>query len=542
MYDPWRQVYSECLKNFMNRKELIMQSYTNFEKSLAQDARLFSLSKTDMDLFLLAQTGIITYQQLFLSRLHGTTEAAGRLSLKKLEKNGYIQARILSPQNQNKYFCLTPKGRKHLKTIFPASLLEHYQINPARRPPAGIHQLVHRIRTNDFYYAYLSSPDSRPLPWIPEHPLPVSKAAALEQPARCDGLLCSPYANYYIEQDNSTQSETVLLQKIQHYQQAGIFDTNTPKCILVFSLAFPRKQPPATRPSFSIYRILLRFAKLWTLFEEENGISLDYQQFLQVLESSSHRRTISAGDMQAFINLHALHPEMDTLNSINSLKKAYLDDEEYIESQAREMDVLFQKRLKTHFKRFFEHTPRLIDYALAGHPLFAAPNHRLNLCLPYVMPHEYLLKEQLLKCLLSNGLNTDNWQFHMPLHIPMLRQPGRLFRFGFSHKKYGAIAIEHLSIDLCAKVRLQNFFRSGPLVQCPLFLLLIGTASDIADITAALQMMTDMHNITLLQAESAKQLPFSQIYLTLPSKHPVSFECDAFDEQLRLIPGKEDFS
>ena len=51
MYDPWRQVYSECLKNFMNRKELIMQSYTNFEKSLAQDARLFSLSKTDMDLF-----------------------------------------------------------------------------------------------------------------------------------------------------------------------------------------------------------------------------------------------------------------------------------------------------------------------------------------------------------------------------------------------------------------------------------------------------------------------------------------------------------
>ena len=150
-----------------------MQTYTNFEKSLAQDARLFSLSKTDMDLFLLAQTGIITYQQLFLSRLHGMTEAAGR----------FIQARILSLQSQSKYFCLTPKGRKHLKTIFPSSLLEHYQINPARRPPAGNQQLVHRIRTNDFYYAYLSSPDSRPLPWIPEHPLSVSRAAALETTA-----------------------------------------------------------------------------------------------------------------------------------------------------------------------------------------------------------------------------------------------------------------------------------------------------------------------------------------------------------------------
>ena len=74
---------------------------------------------------------------------------------------------------------------------------------------------------------------------------------------------------------------------------------------------------------------------------------------------------------------------------------------------------------------------------------------------------------------------------------------------------------------------------------------MIGTASDIADAVAELQMATDMHNITLLQADSAKNLqhlPFSQIYLALPSKHPVSFECDAFDEQLRLNPGKEDFS
>lgn len=522
-----------------------MQSYTNFEKSLSQDARLFYLSKTDMDLFLLAQTGIVTYQQLFLSRLHGTTEAAGRLSLKKLEKDGCIQARTLSPQSQSKYFCLTQKGRKHLKTIFPASLFDHYHINLTRRPPAGTQQLVHRIRTNDFYYTYLSLPNSRPLPWIPEQPLSDSGAASLEQPPRCDGLLRSPYANYYIEQDNSTQSETVLLQKIQHYQQFGVFDAEAPKGVLVFSLAFPKKQPPATRPSFSIYRVLLRFEKLWALFEEENGIPLDYQQFLQVLESSSHRKTIPAGDMRSFINLHALHPEMDTLHSINSLKKAYLNDKEYLESQAREMDALFKKRLKTHFKRFFEHAPTLIDFAIAGHSLFVAPNHRLHLCLPYVMPNEYLLKEQLLKCLLSNGLNTDSWIFHMPLHVPVCKQPDRLFHLGFSHKKYGVIAIEHLSIDLCAKVRLQNFFRSSPIVQCPLFLLLIGTTPDADDVAAEFQMMADMHDITLLHAENAKnlqQLPFSQICLMLPSRHPVSFECDAFDEQLRLIPGKEDFS
>ena len=521
-----------------------MQSYTNFEKSLLQDARLFYLSKTDMDLFLLAQTGIITYRQLFLSKLHGTTEAAGRLSLKKLEKNGYIQAGKLSSQNQYKYFYLTPKGRKHLKTIFPDSLLEHYHINLIRKPPAGNQQLIHRIRTNDFYYTYLSLPESRPLPWVLEQPIPVSGTSTAEQPPRCDGLLCSPYANYYIEQDNSTQSESVLLQKIRHYQQFGIFDTKAPKGILVFSLAFPKKQPPATRPSFSIYRVLLRFAKLWALFEEEHGISLDYHQFLQVLESSSHRRTLSAGDMQAFINIHTLHPEMDTLNCINHLKKAYLNDTDYMAMQDREMDILFKKRLGTHFKRFFEHIPALTSHAYAGLPLFAVPNHRLNLYLPYVMPREYMLKEQLLKCLLSNGLNTDSWQFHMPLRVPIYKQPNRFFYLGFSHKKYGAIAVEHLSIDLCAKVRLQNFFHCNPIVEHPLFLLLIGTDSEIDDIIASFQILPNTANITLLQAESAnplQPLPFFQIYMADPPKHPVFFECDAFDEQLRLIR-KEDFS
>ena len=69
------------------------------------------LSKSQIGLFILLQTSVITYRQLFLSHLHGHTEAAGRLSLKRLEKRGYIQSKILPQQSKTKYYYLAPKGR-----------------------------------------------------------------------------------------------------------------------------------------------------------------------------------------------------------------------------------------------------------------------------------------------------------------------------------------------------------------------------------------------------------------------------------------------
>lgn len=96
-----------------------MQIKTYFEKSLCESAGLFSLQKKQADLFLLSQTGLITYRQLALCNLHGKTETAGRLSLKTLEKDGLIQSRKLPNQHQNKYYFLTPKGRSILKSLFP---------------------------------------------------------------------------------------------------------------------------------------------------------------------------------------------------------------------------------------------------------------------------------------------------------------------------------------------------------------------------------------------------------------------------------------
>ena len=100
-----------------------MQIKTYFEKSLCESAGLFSLQKKQADLFLLSQTGLITYRQLALCNLHGKTETAGRLSLKTLEKDGLIQSRKLPNQHQNKYYFLTPKGRSILKSLFPPTTI-----------------------------------------------------------------------------------------------------------------------------------------------------------------------------------------------------------------------------------------------------------------------------------------------------------------------------------------------------------------------------------------------------------------------------------
>lgn len=523
-----------------------MQTKTNFEKSLCESAGLFSLSKKHADLFLLSQTGMITYQQLALCRLHGKTEASGRLSLKKLEKEGVIQARKLPNQNQNKYYSLTSKGRILLRKLFPASLLEYLQINLEKRLPGGSQQIYHRIRTNDFYFTYIGSLYASPVPWILEHPLLPDNLPGREAQPRCDGFLITAHTKYYIEQDNSTQSENVILQKLLHYQKGNILCNTAPDNVLVFCLSFPKEQPPASKPSFSLYRVLLHFTKIWALFEEDCRVTMDYQQFLQVLESSPLKKTISVNEMQTFQNLHRLHPEMDNLTSAIALKKGYLDDNSYSETQERKMDIRFRKRLLTHFQHIYSFHPTLVPHALKGNPIFAVPNHRLSLYQPYIMPFEYDFPKQLLKCLLYNGLNTDGWEYHSPLPLTYRGQPEYWFFQGFVHKKYGYIACEHLTIDLSSRVRIQHYLKSGLPLRLPVFLLLFASDQEADDVQAlSVSCEIQRNDTTLLQIDSRHSLyhdPLPHIFLAGSNTHSILFECDEFDEQLRFITRKENFT
>lgn len=517
-----------------------MQSKTYFEKSLCESAGLFSLRKKQMDLFLLSQAGMITYQQLAYCRLHGKTEAAGRLSLKALENDNLVQAKRLPNQYLSKYYFLTPKGRALLRSLFPAALLDYLQITLERRLPTGTQQIYHRIRTNDFYFAYVASPNSRPVPWIPEQRLLPSSIPGKDAPPRCGGLLLTSHTKYYTEQDDNTQSESILHQKLRHYQQAGILVEKSSGNILVFCLAFPRKCAPAAKPSFSLYRVLLHFSKIWSLFEEDAKIPLDYQQFLQVLETSSIKKTISANEMQIFQTLHSRYPEMDTLADVHSLKKMYLNDTSYSDMQDKETDTLFQKRIHTHFQHIYSANPSLIAHALNGNPIFAVPSHRLPLYQPYIMPFEYGFAKQLLKCLLYNGLNTDGWEYQRPLRVSNCGQRTYCFCHGFFHKEYGCIACEHLTIDLSSRIRVQNYLQTGAESGCPVFLLLFASDQDISDINTNQKVF--YRNTILLQIDCSQSLylnPPPDIFLADGSKHPVMFECDEFYGQIRFVTRKE---
>ena len=96
-----------------------MITKTNFEDMLCKSAELFSFSKKHTDLFVLLQTNTVTYQQLTVSHLHGTSSASARLSLKRLEASGYIEARTLSKHNNEKYYFLTANGRNWIRSAFP---------------------------------------------------------------------------------------------------------------------------------------------------------------------------------------------------------------------------------------------------------------------------------------------------------------------------------------------------------------------------------------------------------------------------------------
>ena|GEM_PF-3485971 len=519
-----------------------MQTKSNYEKSLCRQAGLFSLSKNQADLFLLLQVGTLTYQQLAMTGLHGKTETAGRLSLKRLESSGLVQSREV-PNHSQKHYLLTPKGKDFLKDLFPENLFTSLQVDFGRRIPNRNQQILHRIRANDFYLSYISNPYGQPLPWLLEHPLPQLQEAGKEVLLpRCDGLLKSGVCNYYIEQDNSTQSEAVIAKKIMQYLSSATFTKEQlNKNALVFCMAFPKKQPLFKKPSFSLYKTLLKFTKAWKLLEEECGISLDYIQFLQVMETSSLKVTFSENEMQTFEGLRKLHLEMDTLQDITALKKAYLDDTSYFELQLEEMDVLFKKRLKSHFRRLYEVNGDLYRLMLTGLQIYAVPNHRLKLYQPFIMGNECHIGEHILKCLFYSGLNTDSWRYYSLFRLFQKSGLSFWFRQGFLHSSKTAIIVENIEIDLGGKLRINHYLKNHEIPESILFLLV--AARENADIyhdeIKELRNMPKNRGIEFCYIDARHSLygdpPPIYILDAAPDRTPVFLEYDEFDEQIRTL-------
>lgn len=515
-----------------------MITKTNFDEKLCEYAELFYFSKKQTDLFVLLQTNTVTYYQLALSHLHGTSQTAARLALKRLESAGYIQSKSLAKHNNEKYYFLTTYGRNSIQTMFSQIFLSNMKVSMSRRPPAGSQQILHRIKTNDFYYCYLSADESIPRAWILEHPLP-QKHNCNDNPPRCDALFIGE-RYYYIEQDNCTQSETIIHKKIAQYIESGIL---SPLCetssMLIFCLSFPHRCRTAGTAPYSTYRLLLKFCKLWDLLQKQHGIEIDYLQFISTLETSCLSSTVSTNEQVNFKLLLKKYPDVDSLGDLIRLKNAYLAHSQDFSITSEELEISYIKRLKSHFSAIYRTFPRIMSSAYDGIPLFAVPNHRLVYFQPFILSSELSLERKLRMYLLTQGLILDGWSYFSPLRIESRNGNVLCFFAGLHHPSFGYIAVEVPYHDLSSLPRVKHNFKT------------IGRSKNITMLCFTIPGLFDDLQTEFIQNGWAKNYSvlFADAYQAFSAESPccnmyqiqdnsepipVHFDCDLFDGRLRI--------
>lgn len=513
-----------------------------FDKKLCESAELLIFSKKQTDLFLIFQTSAITYRQLTISGLHGTSQTAARRALKRLEESGHLQSKSLRNSNE-KYYFLTPAGRALIQSTFSKKFLEEMKISRLRLPSSGSQQILHRIRANDFYFSYLSYQESIPRLWSLEHPLP-GKSTSSDTPARCDALFVGDKRMYYIEQDNNSQSEAIIKKKLLQYANSGLFDTEcSAPSLLIFCLSFPNYVRASGTAPFSIYRLLLKFCKIWQSLEGQHGIPLDSEQFVSALEASSLSSTVSCTEMHYLKGLLKKHPEADSFSAFAQLKNSYLALSQRFTTQSIELDAFYQKRLKSHFTALQEHFAFLAVTARHGNPLFVVPNHRLKAILPFILTKELNLSQKLQMYLFHNGLILDDWIYCSPLKISLGENHHLYFFAGFHHPTFGYLAIEIPYHDLNALTRIKHNMKY--ITQQNLSLICFNAPGFFNELQELCQKNSWNKKCNFLIADIFQALngPPSEntLYQSLDDATlcPIYFECDLFDSKLHIIKKEE---
>lgn len=453
-----------------------------FKEILLQESGLLSLSQSDCDLFLIGQANAITYRQLALTGLHGNTTASGRLSIKRLEKEGYISSRFLPGNAREKYYILTAKGRKRLEKLFNSSFLQKMCFQLEKRPPLSQQQLPHRVHTGDIYFSYLANKLSDKLPvWQSEVPYGISHD--ISTPPRCDGLLRTEYGTYFIEQDDGTQGDAALMIKIDQYIKSGIFlEKSSLTHSLIFTLQAKAKERPIRRPPYSIYRILLKTIRVWSALEIELNQTLNFSTFCMQFEANSSPSLyhLSQNDRSILRNLCHRHAEL-SLSEIKLLKNRFLYDSSQKEACYAEQDMLFLKRLQTRFYALADSREQsTLRYRMRqGMRFCVLPNHRLPDYLPYTLWQEYHFSAFLKNLLFHMGLqDLSLWTYaaHKILDEPLNKS---FFFYNVFYTECGSrIIAEDIIHDLSGRERVRHYLATHTTKTEILFLLFVSSRED----------------------------------------------------------------
>lgn len=514
---------------------------TKLKQILLKETGLLSIPQSDYDLFLIAQANTITYRQLAAAALHGATQTSGRLSLKKLEKEGYLSGREIPGNVRMKYYLLTAKGRKRIELLFGSAFLNKMDFDLERRPPFSQQQLPHRLHTGDLYFTYLANPFLDHLPiWKLEAPYKEPKG--ILAPPRCDGLLKTAYGTYFIEQDNCTQGENAIGNKLEQYMSADCFLGNGVfNHTLIFTLYAEAKERPLRTPPYSVYRILLKATRVWNSLEDELGCRLSFTTFCLQFEGNSSPSLLhlSKNDRCILKNLCFRYPDL-SLEELRQLKQTYLYDSSLEEDRHMEQDALFQKRLRRRFYPLLENKDNatLQFRLLKGMYLFVLPNHRLDCYLPFALQEEYHFKDFLHRLLFCMGLNDlEAWKYHPSLSFRDKNGQEYTFRNTFSSESGIRIAAEDIAHDLGGRMRVSHYLKSHVGRQKTLFVLFVASRED-----AAL-FLDELGHILFRPENKDTDLCFLDKSLSLyrePASHAAYF-CRQTKESVLWLPAMLDY-
>lgn len=455
---------------------------SKLKEILLQESGLLSLSQSDFDLFLIGQVNAITYRQLALTGLHGSTATGGRLSIKRLEKEGYVASRFLPGNAREKYYILTAKGRKRIEKLFDGRFLEKMSFQLEKRPPLSQQQLPHRIHTGDIYFSCLANKLADQLPvWQTE--VPYDAAADVSAPPRCDGLLQTGYGSYYIEQDDGTQGDTALKVKLSQYLKSGLFlGKNAFAHSLIFTMHTEARERPVGRPPYSVYRILLKAIRVWNALEEELGQPLTFNMFCMQFEANSSPNLchLSQNDRSILRNLAYRTPGL-SLNEVKLLKNSFLYDTSQKENRCTEQDALFLKRLQARFYALADSREQdTLRYRMRqGMRLWVLPNHRLSDYLPFALWQEYRLPDFLEKLLFHMGLHDLSlWSYDSSSAVAEPSGKSFLFYNVFSAESGIRIIAEDIAHDLGGRERVKHYLKTHTRKDRILFLLFVASRED----------------------------------------------------------------
>lgn len=430
------------------------------------------MTKLERDLYLLTQTGMLTYEQLQQTGYHGTSKEACRAAVKKLKEQNLVE--IQHYRERRKIIFLSVHGKEYVRQKFrginlkkTAAQLEKAQI--ARVSP----QFLHRLNTNTFYCCYLSAPAGEISIWHLEYAYDTILQAYGEGANRSDGFLSTADGyRYYIEQDNCTQRVPVLLEKITKYLQSDVFSNaeKIEKNVLVFSVdarvSEKKKEKLQKNENMRMYRNSLKVLKLWKLLEHTRCETLDLEALLDILKDDKEKEIVSCILSEKEIeNVIDYYSTRTTMIKADILAFAQYKDqfrvngmENLVKKQA--LDAAFEKRV-LQFRTVLELDEEGILSAmfLKGMRLYLLPLHDMQEQQPYLMVKEYRTKEAYLKCMTCMGLNASasKLHFHTLYEIPFVQEViwfRNVFVWPFVY-----VVWEDISADIGAFYRISWFLK-----------------------------------------------------------------------------------